>query len=448
MRIYFHIDEVARDAIVASVLRKELLIKGHTIFYGNRSTSTFLKKFSFIFANSFDIIIMPRVHFFEGFETFSAYKIILYTESIGRAVSFANKALTSLVLLDKKFVEGNTKSAKDIDQFMCWGNNSLDFIRAYHPEFIEKFVVVGHPRFDKRALPAKRKDVSQLPRVGIITRQCILNEFANRALLDSIVENAIGGKCMYKDKLTGEQFQDQDNAIPERLFMEAREIELYLEIIRQLNEKSIDVEIRIHPRENRLTWKKLIRTHKLPVSLCDWDKPFSHFLGEIDYIIGPASTSFYDAFRLSVKPILINNIDPRLKQFKHPTCEDNNPLMDEIFAPTNVQDLVSKIEDQKETIVNKSNIDRILSYEANLPCSQNAVSCIAKELDQLKYLNRRRSKPILSLVLAPILIKWGLLGILRSVLMLFKSKPEQSSSFSLHPSRIIWINRLSNENTK
>ena len=61
MEIYFHIDEMNRDAIVASALKKELKARGHKLTYGNRIyTSRLLDNYYFLF----DVIILPRVLFF------------------------------------------------------------------------------------------------------------------------------------------------------------------------------------------------------------------------------------------------------------------------------------------------------------------------------------------------------------------------------------------------
>ena len=49
MNVYFHIDELARDAIVASSLKKHF--KGHNLIYGNRfSTNFLLPKFYHLFS--------------------------------------------------------------------------------------------------------------------------------------------------------------------------------------------------------------------------------------------------------------------------------------------------------------------------------------------------------------------------------------------------------------
>jgi hypothetical protein len=56
MRIYFHIDELGRDAVVASALKKYFKDRGASLWYGNRVDSCALK-----FHNPFDVLIFPNV---------------------------------------------------------------------------------------------------------------------------------------------------------------------------------------------------------------------------------------------------------------------------------------------------------------------------------------------------------------------------------------------------
>jgi len=56
MNVYFYIDELNRDAITASKLKKRLENKGHKIVYGSRTTIKFLKYFHYLF----DVIIITR----------------------------------------------------------------------------------------------------------------------------------------------------------------------------------------------------------------------------------------------------------------------------------------------------------------------------------------------------------------------------------------------------
>jgi hypothetical protein len=56
--IYFLIDELNRDAVVASALKKKFAQKGHKLVYGNRASNRLLKYFH----QAFDVIVFPRPH--------------------------------------------------------------------------------------------------------------------------------------------------------------------------------------------------------------------------------------------------------------------------------------------------------------------------------------------------------------------------------------------------
>ena len=56
MKYLFLIDELKRDAVVASALKKKFDKKGHMLVYGNRVSNRLLKYFH----SSFDVIVVPR----------------------------------------------------------------------------------------------------------------------------------------------------------------------------------------------------------------------------------------------------------------------------------------------------------------------------------------------------------------------------------------------------
>lgn len=444
LRLYFHIDELSRDAVVASMIWNELKLRGHRIYLGNRFTTRILNKFPLLFRYSFDAIVLPRVHFFDGFDSFQGVKVVLYTECIGRAVSHQNRSLASYVLLDKSYVEGNSVSAELVDAFLCWGKTCIDFIDREHPRFRNKFKVVGHPRLDLRAYD-KAPAIKKVVRVGIITRQCILNDSLLRTPKDAVINNVLNGSFLYRDPQTLEEIEDQDNELPERLYMEARELELYIRIIKALSEKDIDVEIRVHPREERNFWRVVIENNNLKATLCEWDAPFSHFLGRVNYVIGPASTSFYEALAASVTPILINKLDRRYAELSHVTSEDRNPLMQHIYSPCTIEELVQSIHTNSIRVKSSNEVDAILNYEANYPASRNSGVKIVDALESASKEIGCNKKTILCTFSSLILLRLGFLGLLHSAYFYVKGISQQSSRFSLSPFRILWVRRLCNK---
>ena len=59
--VYYHIDELARDSIVASVLKKELKKRGIDLIYGNRFSMRFLSSLRFA-----DLVILPSLGHFQA----------------------------------------------------------------------------------------------------------------------------------------------------------------------------------------------------------------------------------------------------------------------------------------------------------------------------------------------------------------------------------------------
>lgn len=82
-RVYFHIDELSRDSITASALKKTLKKHNIELYYGNRRINrTLLPKFSDIF----DIIILPRPSHVSALLNKSTLSkiFIIFTEGVGR----------------------------------------------------------------------------------------------------------------------------------------------------------------------------------------------------------------------------------------------------------------------------------------------------------------------------------------------------------------------------
>ena len=58
MLVYFHIDEVARDSVVASELNKEINLNGGRVVYGNRFSGSITKTYKCI-RRSYTSILPP-----------------------------------------------------------------------------------------------------------------------------------------------------------------------------------------------------------------------------------------------------------------------------------------------------------------------------------------------------------------------------------------------------
>ena len=151
MIIYFHIDELNRDAITASILKKKLKKRGHYLIYGNRITMRLLDYFH----NFIDVIIMPRPHFlYDNFKDrwllWDSKFITISTESLG--IITTEKELMSKTLLEREYFEDNKKYVNRIDAFCVWGKRQLAAIEEFAVEVRNKFYFVGHPRYDNECL--------------------------------------------------------------------------------------------------------------------------------------------------------------------------------------------------------------------------------------------------------------------------------------------------------
>ena len=130
MLVYFHIDEVSRDAVVASALREEVKKVGGKIIYGNRATTRRLRHF-----NIFDVVILPGINYY-----MNAYPdpnhlpdniVILPTEAMtgGRTPMRINAMYF-----------GNDHEAcapwhKTIPMHLLWGFNHLKSFQKHNPAY-------------------------------------------------------------------------------------------------------------------------------------------------------------------------------------------------------------------------------------------------------------------------------------------------------------------------
>ena len=129
--VYFHIDELGRDAITASALKKAFAEHDINLVYGNR---VYTKRVLEHFAFAFDIIILPRPMFLYDFKNIDRNMppiMILFTESVGRVVEESNDKFTLFSLLDSPYMEGDTRYIDKITSFLLWGESAKKRINKY-----------------------------------------------------------------------------------------------------------------------------------------------------------------------------------------------------------------------------------------------------------------------------------------------------------------------------
>lgn len=370
-RVYFHIDELSRDAIVASALKKYFAEKNISLVYGNRDITRNILPDCL---NSFDAVILPKAHFIKNADIFrrEATKIYcLFTESIGWQMADTERAVFVFFnefssKLDRSFL---------VDRFFFWGKIGIDAVSSAAPEFLDRCHVVGHPRLDKLTLAPKISRNAGEIKVGLITRFSLLNNFA----LNKIPEYLAKEEMPLEQVRHGEFIGGVRPSIEDDLYAEAIEIKSMMNLLENLScMEGVSVELRIHPREDQYFWESFLARvfkNKDTYRLVDGLTPFNHWMINLDYLIGPPSTSFYEALALGVTPISIHKLSPKRASLDLYMCEDSNQLMPHIFSPTSYQELLSFILDKKRTSKN-AKISSILRNEAGFDKSCSSLEAV------------------------------------------------------------------------
>lgn len=375
--IYFLIDELNRDAVVASVLKKKFSQAGHNLIYGNRATNRLLKYFH----NVFDVIIFPRPHLIydnwgEKWLSWKARFVTLSTESLG--IICKDHEVMAKTLLDREYFEGKRQYVERIDAFCLWGPKQLQAVKDHASEVAYKCHVVGHPRHDAACTNShkiERTGAQGNKAIGIVTRAVALNDYFRRSPLDGYT-TLFDDRFQYEfiNKITGEKLPSKRPGVRpgDILIVQAIDAENTLKIIRRLLSAGHEVRVRVHPKENTDVWEDLLRRCGLGVEICNAKLPITQWLQGLDYLIGPPSTSFYDGVMLGVTPISICNLDSRRKLSVGELWEENNRLMEYVFKPATINELLAYIANGTRNF-NSSEILRILEEEANYPACKHAL---------------------------------------------------------------------------
>jgi hypothetical protein len=377
MIIYFHIDELNRDAITASILKKKLKERGHYLIYGNRITMRLLNYFH----NFIDVIIMPRPHFlYDNFKEkwlfWDSKFITISTESLG--IITTEKELMAKTLLEREYFEDNKQYVNRIDAFCVWGKRQLIAIEEFAAEVRDKFYFVGHPRYDNQCLKnshfnSKKKKISKI-QIGIISRSNALNDYYKRTTLESFSEY-LSEKINYEynNKKSGKMLLFKRPKPIEGTVCQSIDTVNIINIIKSLIDLDYEINFRAHPKENLDVWQKMFGQYNLKIKFSKPEQPISYWLENLDYLIGPPSTAFYDAVINNVTPISIDQIDPRRKFFVTDFSEDNNSLMPHIFRPKNIEEIKEFIiQNKKINITDK--IKNIFSEEVGYPECQDSIN--------------------------------------------------------------------------
>ena len=297
MNIYFHIDELKRDSIVASALKKKFKAKGHNLIYGNRITGPVLK----VFHDAFDVIVFPRPHFISDMLGDSSLDwdqeiIMLSSESLG--IICKDYEVMARTLLEDNYFNNDSKYVDKIAAFCLWGNRQKKALDIHAPNVSKKSYVVGHPRHDFSSLktPSKRND--SIKNIGFVTRANGLNDYYGRMAVEAF-EVLFDDHFQYEyiNEKTSKALKSKRNVAEPRnnLIVQSYDTENLLRIMKELNDKDCKLHVRCHPKENLEVWKYLFKKCSIDIEISDSLIPITHWLEAIDVLIGPPSTTFYDA---------------------------------------------------------------------------------------------------------------------------------------------------------
>ncbi len=432
MLVYFHIDELARDAIVASALKKESEARGIRLMYGNRLATDYLLRHW----NIFDAIILPSLlHFFYAFpdaKNLPRNVFILQTEAIGQSTK-------TLKRLNGKYFGDEPVKYDPWHQAVCgyllWGPAHLNPFHEHHPEYLSKCKVVGHPRLSRLCTPHKITRTDPRPVIGFVSRFNLLSPFDNtRTPFETVVNSMrFGNKVM----TVYEGSADKD--VEDMFFTEVIDFRVMLQIMRVLDPKEYRLVVRPHPRENRGGWQRLAKKLGLNITVSDWDVPFAYWLAGIDYIITPPSTGLYDMFFHGRRPIVIDKVVPRRADHTLAQSDDNNQILEGVCRPASIEEIIQRLKSgdipHDETLV-RSCLDEQVGAAI-------AADSITNILDAVKTLTQnlpRRTWP------QGAVTAWEMLVTILSQLKEWKWKiqrrMEQGSSFNLTLKRRRWINNL------
>lgn len=432
MRIYFHIDELSRDAIVASGLHLESSRRGWPLFFGNRDTSQYLKHF-----NSFDAIILPSLEHYKTYFpdplSLPSNIYILPTEAVGQATGTLRK-------INAKYFGNNDLDSRpwhrSIARFLLWGHAHIHPFEKYHPEYLDRCVVVGHPRLSANCIPPKKTSRKNHVTVGLVSRFGKLNPYDQRSNMSLVYEGMRDDANLHP---TFENSPDID--IEDLIYTEAADLRVFMSIIRCLMKyKDVQFSIKPYPREDITQWSSFIKRHGVKASVFPWDLPFSVWLSTVDYIISPPSTSFYDMIAQDRVPICIDTIVPSRALHILSESDDNNQILRYVPRPKSVDEIANMILNRDNPVL-ESGYHEIFAGQTAHEIAQDSHSHILNAIATYSISSPRMTTPalnyrifcILSLIKA---YAFRLIDVVRG-------RHEQSASFYLTNGRISWIKGLS-----
>jgi len=434
--IYFHIDEVARDAVVAANLRKILHPRGVEVVYGNRAHSELFGLFDNF--SAFDLYLFPNVDLFQTTcpnpDRLSAAVIILPTETVGGMTRNVDRLAAKYF---GSFPDECWPWINKVAAFCVWGPSHTKAFEAKGPHLLPKCHIVGHPRFDRRCQsePKVAANTEKI-RIGIISRFAGINAFDRRSILQVVYDaRNVKGRELPSYRLS------PNLNIEDRIYTESIDLRHLFDFIDRLDPQVYDVIVRTHPREDRTRWQTLIAQNRLPLQLAPWDQPFIHWVNTVDYVVGPVSTSFYDCITVGKMPICTIDIAPHRKDHALVGGDDDNPILNYVARPGSIEELLKRVAGKPEAgrLNRPEGLIHILRQEANYPDCSNSLDNVARVCEDVLKETRHKCKASLTGRVKHELFARAQGAVLQAARY---GKPEQSSSFALSTKRRRWIDAL------
>lgn len=374
--IYFHIDEVARDSIVAAHLRKALRPYGVEVDYGGR-----LKSYQLREHHPYDALVFPSVDlmraYFASPEELVEPVIVLPTEGVG-GICY-NPERLALHLLGMEFVRGDRRWAERVNVHALWSRLHLDNMQMYAPHLTDRCRLVGHPRHDRACLDALTSQATPTDggdgriKVGFITRFDGINAYDGRGLIRSVYES----RRRYNYEFT---HHDSDLDIEDLMYLQLVDMRVMFDVIDRLNPETHEAIIRIHPRENRDRWTELLRAYKVNARLAPMDEAFVPWLHSMDYFVSPPSTTFYDSYAIGKPGICTMNLAPKRARHVLHYGEEKAKILEQVPSPASIDDLLALIATRQPpfdvSITGK--VAEVMAYEAGYPESSHSIANLAQ----------------------------------------------------------------------
>lgn len=337
-KVYIFIDELNRDAVVAAALETYFKAFEMDVYFGNRFTLSFFHRFE----SPFDFHIFPNVVFFSNF----AHRLkdrsvgILPTESICSTPDTESRLAFHLF----QHKAGTTRNDENLIQrkiafYFVWGSAHYEIAKKFIPESIKKIKIIGHPRYDRlcqKELGQNRSTV--LGVLGVVTRYDFINPFDMRPQLPFLVSVRRGyrGVASY--------YHSDGYDVEDIWHNQVCDFNNTLNVITEAERLGLKVSIRVHPRENLSQWRDVLLNSPTSTFLADSEVPFSHWLTQVDAVIAPPSTSFYDCALLNKCCINISNLNPRRKIHVAPNSDDSDRILDYYPRPSTIEDVLAHVQ--------------------------------------------------------------------------------------------------------